>query len=65
MSSLYRNYSVPSPSTHIRLTVLRPSFFREAPLECQIFVVPVDKTPDHTALSYTWGEAIFDQIIIA
>ena len=67
MSAVYKHYSLEtplSPSTHIRLIILRPSPVKSAPLECQVVVFPINGTPPYIALSYTWGEGKFENSLI-
>ena len=64
MSATYSRYSLPSPSTHIRLVILNPSLSRGKPLECRLIVCPVDETPAYTAMLYTCGEGTFEESVI-
>jgi Heterokaryon incompatibility protein (HET) len=49
---------------HIRLIRLYPAVSRNAPLVCDLRVVSLDENPEYTALSYCWGDPIFDHEII-
>jgi hypothetical protein len=48
----------------IRLIRLYPAVSRNTPLVCDLRVVSLDENPEYTALSYCWGDPIFDHEII-
>ncbi|OAK99661.1 HET-domain-containing protein [Phaeosphaeriaceae sp. SRC1lsM3a] len=55
-SSIYRAHPLKlNNSTNIRVIELLPDC-PEAPLSCKLHVLPLEKSPVFTALSYVWGE---------
>ncbi len=64
MSALYENYKLRSPKTDIRLIDLQPAEDESASLECRILVCSAEDPPPYIALSYTWGQLLFDKHVV-
>ena len=61
----YEYTEIPRPhgKDYIRYLVLEPGKSKD-PLSCSLVAAPLDETPQFEAISYVWGDAIFDQKII-
>jgi len=67
IASVYSAHPLKSgSSTNIRLLELLPSNspYPNTPIFCRLHVVPLDKTPFYTALSYVWGNEPTTKTII-
>lgn len=58
----YKYTSLPSRDC-IRLIHLHPAKDQDAELQCSITSYPRDSAPDYEALSYVWGEQVFNETI--
>ncbi|MCJ1245757.1 hypothetical protein MMC30_002961 [Trapelia coarctata] len=55
LSSLYSKLALSLPRD-FRLLILRPALEPDAPLRCDLGVIPLDDAPKFEALSYVWGD---------
>ena len=63
-SYIFANRQTSSSKNEIRLVRLYPAVSANAPLVCDLRVVSLDEKPEYSALSYCWGDPIFDQELI-
>jgi hypothetical protein len=63
-SYTFANRQTSSSKNEIRLVRLYPVVSANAPLVCDLRVVSLDEKPEYSALSYYWGDLIFDQELI-
>ncbi len=60
----YQYSPLPSTDRTIRLLCVYPAKSMDKPIICDMHQVQLDGRPDYAALSYTWGDPIFDRHII-
>ena len=61
---IYHGLDLDPASRQIRILKLQAAGFEDAPLLAELLVVSLDESPKYFALSYTWGEAVFDHFIV-
>ena len=61
--SVYSNIPLQLDSQEIRILELEDSQGKDAPITATLKVVSLTASPHHFALSYTWGEPIFDHSV--
>jgi hypothetical protein len=60
----YDNRRTSSDWNEIRLIRLYPAGNRNAPLVCDLRVASLDDNPEYSALSYCWGDPIFEHELV-
>ncbi|MCJ1432239.1 hypothetical protein MMC27_001595 [Xylographa pallens] len=63
ISDLYQQFPLSKTSNDIRLLLVHPADTPDDPLICDLQVASLDDSPEYCAISYTWGEHVFDQYI--